>query len=157
MSENNKLRSAKEIIEIFKSPAITKIKSLIDKQEQIFNQDVIAEAYIGLYGIIEAQLSILWKIFLVKTLKRKFKPISDYYDPLTYSKILYQSYVINKIQKDYLIAFHQGRNSVVHFSSNIRSGKHPDKPEFHFPFFHFTSTVRVQYRSVACTCFLSVE
>ena len=94
--------------------------------EQIFDEGFRSEAFLRLEGILEVQMEYLWLNFLTFSTKSKTNPRNSSLGFNAYIEILWQIGFISKSQKNDLVYFHKGRNTVAHYASqHFRMKGHP--------------------------------
>ena len=94
--------------------------------EQIFDEGFRGEAFLRLEGILELQMEYLRFFFLTFSAKTKTKPHYSSLGFNDYIEILWKMRLISKFQKNELIDFHKGRNTIVHYlSKHFRMKEHP--------------------------------
>jgi len=122
MSLEDRLQGFNEVSEIHRTRNAQNIMFV----EQIFDEGFRGEAFLRLEGILELQMKYLRLNFLTFSNKTKTKPRDSSLGFNAYIEILWQIGFISKSQKNDLIDFHKGRNTIVHYlSKHFRMKGHP--------------------------------
>jgi hypothetical protein len=99
----------------------------IEKAKNHFKNGYFGECFLGLANVLEYQLHTIWLHYLANSSKKTRLP-SDSLGLRTYADILWQVGHITISQKNNLIAFQKGRNTIAHFTAKHFQNKgHPSE------------------------------
>ena len=115
-----------ELKKVIKTAYKTRLVPQIEEAEKCFKHEFKGEAFLMLAGVLEFQMVLLWGIFLISSVGKKFNPHYDTLGFNTYAEILWQIGYISSPQRSDLIAFQKGRNTIVHYASkHLQTKEHP--------------------------------
>lgn len=97
----------------------------IEKAKNHFKKGYLGECFLGLANVLEYQLHTIWVHYLANS-SEKTNLSSESLGLRTYADILWQIGHITTSQKNNLIAFQRGRNTIAHFTAKHFQNKgHP--------------------------------
>lgn len=96
----------------------------ISKAETDFEKGYRAEGFVNLAQILEYQLRLIWSFYVTNATK-DVKPIGRSAGLRKFTQRLWDASRITDAQKKNLLAFQDGRNVVVHFTSEHMKKGHP--------------------------------